>query len=69
MNEDEVQANLPPSLTLHRREDGFYDIFDSDGDQVALLDWCVEPDQRKDRGGEIGWPYPLTLSEIESVIT
>lgn len=55
--------------TLHRREDGFYDLFDSEGHQVALLDWLVEPDVRNDRGGEVGSVYPLTLDEIESIIT
>jgi hypothetical protein len=53
---------------LHRRDDGYYDLFDSDGCQVALLDWRVESDLRNDRGGEVGTPYPLTLDEIESVI-
>ncbi len=56
-------------MTLQPRTDGFYDIFDCDGDQVALLDWCVEPDRRNDRGGEVGSAYPLTLDEIESTIT
>ena len=68
MTEDEVQTYLSPDLTLRRREDGFYDIFDENGDQAALMDWCVELDRRNDRGGEIGSPYPLTLDEIDSVI-
>jgi hypothetical protein len=70
MSEDEVREFLQGiHLALHKRGDGFYDIFDRDGDQVALLDWCVELDERNDRGGEIGSAYPLTLDEIESVIT
>jgi hypothetical protein len=70
MTEDEARRYFGViHHTLHRREDGFYDIFDRDGHQVALLDWCVELDTRIDRGGELGSPYPLTLSEIESVIT
>jgi hypothetical protein len=68
VTEERVQAALPPSFRLHRREDGFYDILDTDGDQVALLDRRVESDERNDRGGKIGDPYPLTLSEIESII-
>lgn len=56
-------------MTLQPRTDGFYDIFDSDGDQVALLHWCVQPDRRNDRGGEVGSAYPLTLDEFESIIT
>ena len=63
-----MRVCLPSTLTLHRREDGFYDIFDQNGDQAALMDWCVEVDKRNDRGGEVGSPYPLTLDEIDSVI-
>jgi hypothetical protein len=53
---------------MHRREDGFYDIVDDRGGQIALLGWRVELDERNDRGGEIGSPYPLTLNEIGRVI-
>ncbi len=53
---------------MHRREDGFYDIVDDRGGQIALLGWRVELDERNDRGREIGSPYPLTLNEIGRVI-
>ena len=70
VTEDEVRRSLREGgMTLQPRKDGFYDIFDSDGYQVALLDWCVESDMRNDRGGEVGSAYPLTLDEIESIIT
>ena len=70
MTEDEVRQSLRAAgMTLQPRTDGFYDVFDIDGDQVALLGWCVEPDRRNDRGGEVGSAYPLTLDEIESIIT
>ena len=55
-------------LSLAAREDGYYDIFNGDGDQVALLGRCVEQDLRNDHGGEIGSPYPLTFDEIESMV-
>jgi hypothetical protein len=68
MTEDKMRVALQAHhFTLRSREDGFYDIFDRDGYQVALLDWCVELDTRNDRGGELGSPYPLALGEIESV--
>jgi hypothetical protein len=69
VTEDMVLSMLRASgLSLAARDDGYYDIFDGDGDQVALLGWCVEQDQRNDRGGEIGSPYPLTFDEIESIV-
>jgi hypothetical protein len=69
MTEDQVRTSLRAfNFTLLRREDGFYDIADDDGDQVALLDWTVEEDVRNDRGREIGSAYPLTLDEIARAI-
>jgi len=53
---------------LVARGDDYYDLFDSDGNQAALLGLCVEQDQNNDRGGELGSAYPLTLEEIESIV-
>jgi hypothetical protein len=64
MTEDQVRAHLDTlRMGLLRRDDGYYDV--TEGEHlVALLDWRVEEDERNDRGGEIGSPYPLTLDEI-----
>ena len=69
MDEAALLSRLRASgLSLVARGDDYYDLFDSDGDQAALLGLCVEQDQNNDRGGELGSAYPLTLEEIESIV-
>jgi hypothetical protein len=62
VREDGLLSILRASgLSLVRRDDGYCDIIDRDGGQVAVMNWNVGRTRHNERGGEIGSPYPLTL--------